>query len=342
MIDQQFRALRQIRPATFFVNTRYNNFRLEHENFLDHIFAYMPKRPLNYQYYGFPSTVIGYPGVFQALSRHTGEAVLPFEEFRERLERGLSQEREQTRADLAIAEKFVILVSPGSSKAEAEFTFKQFRKMFGEYSKQNKLGKEAFSVLVTLPTQTDPTEAQAIRGLADQLATLVQVKCIPEEQRHAAMAAADFGLIYNGEMVAEAAACHLSTLVLENMSFGKAYFENLFNMRISTLNLATGMLGFEELKCESECAAPRLAEILDQHVSNPKLRHFYSSIYDRPLHEMRCREAGQHVEGFTFAARKISKAMQLLRNKAFEEADIDRRREMLPHLKDTRGMYAKA
>lgn len=38
------------------------------------------------------------------------------------------------------------------------------------------------------------------------------------------MACSDFGVIYNGEMVAEAAACHLPSLVIENMSFYKAYF----------------------------------------------------------------------------------------------------------------------
>lgn len=52
------------------------------------------------------------------------------------------------------------------------------------------------------------------------------------------MAAADVGILSNGEIVSEAAACQLPSIVIENMPWYKAYYMNLYNFWNTDMNIA--------------------------------------------------------------------------------------------------------
>lgn len=52
-----------------------------------------------------------------------------------------------------------------------------------------------------------------------------------------AMAASDLGLIYDGQMVSSAAACHLPTMILINMRMHHQWYNDLFNRWWNNMNI---------------------------------------------------------------------------------------------------------
>ena len=51
------------------------------------------------------------------------------------------------------------------------------------------------------------------------------------------MSASDLGLVYNGQMVGAAAACHLPTAILIKMRMHHQYYHDLFNRWANEMNL---------------------------------------------------------------------------------------------------------
>ncbi len=61
------------------------------------------------------------------------------------------------------------------------------------------------------------------------------------------MAASDMGLIYDGQMISSATACHLPTMVLLNMRMHHQWYHDLFNRWTNDMNLTANKDIYPEL-----------------------------------------------------------------------------------------------
>lgn len=79
----------------------------------------------------------------------------------------------------------------------------------------------------------------------------MDVTVVSREDRFAAMSAADYGILLDGEVAVEAAACQLAASTINSMSVGRAYISNQLNVYESPLNISTERMGYYELKSSS-------------------------------------------------------------------------------------------
>lgn len=100
------------------------------------------------------------------------------------------------------------------------------------------------------------------------------------------MCAADYGIVHDGELAVEAAACQLGVTTLSSVSFMHAYLSNMLNLYESPLNVATDSLGYTELKSRSECNPYKIVNLMIEHFKRPQLKFFYIERYEKALTEM--------------------------------------------------------
>lgn len=147
-------------------------------------------------------------------------------------------------------------------------------------------GLENFKVLV-LETK-DKVSSLIIQLVASVLNNSApsNMTIIGHEDKYAAMAAADYGLIHDGELAVEAAVCQLAATTLNKMSFMHAYISNMLNLYESPLNVSTDSLGYTELKSSSEAIPYKINTLLLEHFKRPKLKFFYIERYEKTLAEI--------------------------------------------------------
>lgn len=93
----------------------------------------------------------------------------------------------------------------------------------------------------------------------------MKIHFIEYADRYGALSAADFGILHNGEVTVEAAACQLPATVVDSMANFRVYFENLFNGHVSPLNVSTNYHAYEELSGSLSVTPAKLNYILTQH-----------------------------------------------------------------------------
>lgn len=109
---------------------------------------------------------------------------------------------------------------------------------------------------------------------------------VKQDERYAALCAADYGILSDGEVAVEAAACQLAATTINSMSVGRAYISNILNVYESPLNISTERMGYQELKSSSEANPYKICEMLLEHFKNPKLKFYYMETYQKPLKEI--------------------------------------------------------
>lgn len=93
------------------------------------------------------------------------------------------------------------------------------------------------------------------------------------------MAAADFGLLHNGEITVEAASFQLPSTVVSSMSNYKAYLTYLYNGHDSPLNISTNYQGYQDLLGSATAIGEKIATLMVDHFERPKLRYYYVKLY---------------------------------------------------------------
>lgn len=94
-----------------------------------------------------------------------------------------------------------------------------------------------------------------------------------EENEHFnAMAAADMGIIYDGHMVASAAACHLPTMVLANLRMHHQWFADLYNRWWTPMNIIADNNIYPEL-IGGEVWFGKVADTLAEWHVKPEIRY---------------------------------------------------------------------
>ena len=82
------------------------------------------------------------------------------------------------------------------------------------------------------------------------------------------MAASDFGLSYDGQMISSAVACHLPTLILLNMRMNHIYYHTLMNRWTNDMNLTADKDIYPEL-IGGQCWKGKITDSLAQWYLNP-------------------------------------------------------------------------
>jgi lipid A disaccharide synthetase len=153
------------------------------------------------------------------------------------------------------------------------------------------VNKDFFEFFVILPE--DEQIVYEIKSEASRLPANIRVHCIEYADRYGALCASDFGILHNGEVTVEAAACQLPATVISSMANARAYMEYLFNGHVSPLNVSTNYHGYEELLGSLSVTPAKLSYILSQHFERPKLRFYYAKLYREHIQIMLAR-SGQN------------------------------------------------
>lgn len=143
------------------------------------------------------------------------------------MEKGIEKIRADWRAKQGIAdEQHVIFYAPGNEKAEAEFTCEAVRRGVKEfllkYSAPTSLSAKAAPLenFVTVISLHAGSEGEKyVRDFLKNNEWYGKVILINnEDNEHLdAMCSSDVGVIYDGQMISSAAACHLPTMNLIQM-----------------------------------------------------------------------------------------------------------------------------
>ena len=159
--------------------------------------------------------------------------------FASEMEKIIAKERTNWREENGIPEDAtVVFFAPGNEQAEAEFCMTNVRR-----------GIKEFQLKFSAPTSLSPTAPPAdqfytvvslhkgskgekwVRNYIDQHGWHGKVVYASNENNDhvSAMASSDFGLIYDGQMVSTAAACHLPTMILLKMRMYHQFYHDLYN-----------------------------------------------------------------------------------------------------------------
>jgi hypothetical protein len=140
----------------------------------------------------------------------------------------------------------VVFFSPGNEVKEAEFCLEHVRKGVKEfilkYSSPTSLSPKAppaenYVTVISLEKGSE-TEKYVKECLQEKPWFGRVVFVSNENNEHIeAMAASDFGLSYDGQMIGAAAACHLPMMILIKMRMHHQWFSDLYNQWWNQMNI---------------------------------------------------------------------------------------------------------
>ncbi len=105
-----------------------------------------------------------------------------------------------------------------------------------------------------------------------------------DNQHLDAMCAADLGIIYDGQMVSSAAACHLPTMNLIKMRMHHHWYHDLFNRWWNDMNIIADNHVYPEL-IGGEAWFGKIADTLGEWYVKPDIRYNMISKFDGFLQE---------------------------------------------------------
>jgi lipid A disaccharide synthetase len=201
--------------------------------------------------YIFPGEYVGQYGAYEAIKHlfsqsdeHKGLAkeehlLINKNHFAVDLERAVSRARADFRERHQIPDKnTVIFFAPGDEVKEAEFTLpnvvKGVKEFILKYSCPTSLSPKAppvdhFTTVISIHKGSE--SEKYIRDFLKENEWKGRLIIVDNEnnEHYNAMAASDIGLIYDGQMVSSAVACHLPTMILIKMRMHHQWYNDLFN-----------------------------------------------------------------------------------------------------------------
>jgi lipid A disaccharide synthetase len=198
------------------------------------------------------------------------------------LEKSISAVRSDFRERHRIPkEGTVVFFSPGNEEKEAEFSLDSIRRGVREfllkYSSPTSLSPKAPALehYTTVISVQRGSESEAyIRNFVSEKEWLGRVIIVTnEDNEHVnAMAAADMGIVYDGQMIAAAAACHLPTMVLVQMRMHHQWFSDLYNRWWTPLNIIADNNIYPEL-IGGEAWFGKITDTLAEWYVKPEVRY---------------------------------------------------------------------
>lgn len=214
--------------------------------------------------------------------------------FQTDLEKGIEKIRNVWRRQNEVADDAtVIFYAPGNEKVEAEFTCENVRKGVKEfllkYSSPTSLSPKAspLSKFVTVISLQQGSEGELyVREYLKTHNWLGKVIFVSDQDNgHLnAMCAADMGVIYDGQMVSSAVACHLPTLNLIKMRMHHQWYHDLFNRWWNDMNIVANNNVYPEL-IGGEAWFGKICDSLAEIYIRPDTRYDLIRKWDGSLQE---------------------------------------------------------
>jgi lipid A disaccharide synthetase len=198
------------------------------------------------------------------------------------LEKAVSQARSDFRQRNQIPQEgTVVFFAPGNEIKEAEFSLDNVRRGIREfllkYSSPTSLspkapGLENYTTVISV--QRGSEAEQYIRQFISEKEWLGKVVIVSNEdnEHFNAMAASDMGIIYDGQMIASAAVCHLPTMCLVKMRMHHQWFSDLYNRWWTPLNIIADNNLYPEL-IGGEAWFGKIADTLGEWYIKPETRY---------------------------------------------------------------------
>ena len=302
--------------------------------------------------YKFPSEYMGQYGVFEAVRhiyensprlRHLvnddgSELHVSQRYFSTDCEKGIQDVRSAWRAANDISEdQTVIFFAPGNELKEAQFTTENTRKGIKEfllkYSAPTSLSPKAHPLenfVTVISTHAGSAGEQYVKEHVREHGWTGKVIWVNnEENEHlSAMCASDHGIIYDGQMISSAAACHLPTMNLIGMRMHHFWYNDLFNRWWNDMNIIADNAVYPEM-IGGEAWHGKIADTLGAWYLKPDTRYLMIRNFDSYIAEAMSYKAidrsqvhtrdlllsdgnayNVYVDPFTLATRKIWEDMQ--------------------------------
>lgn len=175
----------------------------------------------------------------------------------------------------------MIFYAPGNEVNEASFSAENVRKGIKEfllkYSAPTSMSAKARPLdnfVTVISTHTGSEGERYIQEHVrenDWVGKVVFVSNDDNEHINA-MCAADMGLIYNGQMVSSAAACHLPTMILIQMELHHQWYNDLFNRWWNDMDIIADRNVYPEL-IGGEVWHGKIATMLAEWYVKPDIRY---------------------------------------------------------------------
>lgn len=182
----------------------------------------------------------------------------------------------------------MLFFAPGNEANEVEFTVENVRKGVKEfllkYSAPTSLSPKARSLdsFVTVISLHQGSEGErAFREATKDDDWMGKVVFVSDENNgHLdAMCAADMGIMYDGQMISSAAACHLPTMDLIKMRMHHFWYNDLFNRWWTDMNIIADRAVYPEM-VGGEAWFGKIADTLGEWYVKPDTRYQMIRNYD--------------------------------------------------------------
>ena len=175
----------------------------------------------------------------------------------------------------------VIFFAPGNEISEAEFCLENVRRGVKEfllkYSSPTSLSPkapplESYTTIISLHRGSDAE--QFVKDFLHQNEWYGKVQIVYNDinEHIEAMAASDLGIIYDGQMVGSAVACHLPTMIVANMRMHHQWYHDLFNRWLNSMNILADNNIYPEL-IGGEVWFGKICDTLAQWYVKPEIRY---------------------------------------------------------------------
>jgi len=227
---------------------------------MDYCHYTVPLNAANTNGFQFPSEYIGQYGVYEAVKHvyKTTPSLSPLAKddhlladkryFQADMEKAIGGIRDKFRQEHGVSERaYQVFVAPGNEKGEVEFCMENLRKGIKEfllkYSAPTSLSPKALSLeenFVTVLSVHEGSEGE--KWVKEYLSNnewtgrLITVSNT-DNQHFDAMAASDFGFVYDGQMVSSANALHLPVNCLVKMRMNQQFYNDLMNRWWNDMNI---------------------------------------------------------------------------------------------------------
>ena len=299
-------------PKRHFVDRFVRDMRVWNEKKIDFMHFTVPLKAPTQDGYRFPSEYIGQYGVYDAVhhiyskNEHLKHLIKDNSLMASKkymaadLEKGIENIRGNWRGAHQLPDdQTVIFFAPGNEAVEAEFTMETVRRGVKEfllkYSAPTSMSAKArpsstFTTVISL--QRGSEGERAAREYLNKNPWHGQVIFVSDENNSHfdAMCAADFGIIYDGQMISSAAACHLPTMNLLKMRMHHQWYHDLINRWWNDMNIIADNNVYPEI-IGGEAWFGKIADTLAQWYISPDTRYHMIEKFDGFLQEAMCYKA---------------------------------------------------
>lgn len=238
-------------PSRHYYNRFVKDFRQHHQRWFDYMHYSIPKRTATPGGYFFPGQFVGQHGVYDAVrhllssdpaQRHlVGENTISLSkkysagDIESAVQKAKSAFRNKHKID---EDATLIFFSPGNELNEAEFSYDQVRRGVEEFllkysapTSLSPLAKTMDKFHTVISVEEGSTVEDHVRDQLDQFGWKGDYTLVTnhKNEHFDAMSASDLGILYDGQLIGSAAACHLPTMILLEMRMHHQWYHDLFN-----------------------------------------------------------------------------------------------------------------